>query len=78
MKTEQLEIRLPALTCQRPPALPRRRVSRARWWFGQMRRVVDDAIEWKAPPVICPEQTHSERAPVSSIGHRTFSAGKFD
>jgi hypothetical protein len=31
--------------------------SRAAWWFQQMRRTVDAAIEWKPAPLPRPEQT---------------------
>jgi len=55
MKKQQLEIRLTSPACHRSTArLAQRRVSRARWWFGQMRRVVDDAIA--PPPPRPPEQ----------------------
>jgi len=47
MKNQQLEIGLRSPTCRRPATLRQRRVARARWWFSQMRRVVDEAIEWK-------------------------------
>jgi len=55
MRTQQLEIRLTGPTCRRSTRrLTQRRASRARWWFGQMRRVVDDAV---APdPSLPPEQ----------------------
>jgi hypothetical protein len=33
----------------------RRRAQRAQWWFRQMRRVVDGAMEWQTPPAR-PEQ----------------------
>jgi hypothetical protein len=44
MKTEQLEILLANPPFRRGSARPRR-VPRARWWFTQMRRVVDEAME---------------------------------
>jgi hypothetical protein len=57
MRNQQLEITLPTTACRRPPVNYRqRRVSRARWWFSQMRRVVDDAIEWTPAPAGRPEQ----------------------
>jgi hypothetical protein len=32
-------------------ARPHSRAGRARWWFNQMREVVDNALEWRpAPP----------------------------
>jgi hypothetical protein len=49
MNKQQLEITLPTM-CRRPGNYRQRRVSRARWWFSQMRRVVDEAVEW-APAV---------------------------
>jgi hypothetical protein len=58
MNKQQLEITLPAVICRRPPAFRQRRVSRARWWFSQMRRVVDDAIEWAPAPATRPEQAN--------------------
>jgi hypothetical protein len=46
-----------AAACERP-AWRRRQMlrSRATWWFHQMRRVVDSAVEWPAPTPH-PEQT---------------------
>ncbi len=41
------------------PVNPRRRVgrrSRAQWWFQQMRRVVDHALDWQPTPTPRPEQ----------------------
>jgi hypothetical protein len=34
----------------------RSRTARARWWFQQMRRAVDSAIEWTPGPTPRPEQ----------------------
>jgi hypothetical protein len=53
---EQIE-----LGFQRPPHCPsanrrRRRLSRARWWFQRMRRVVDRALDWQQSPPPRPEQ----------------------
>ena len=53
---QQLEITLPTAACRRPGNYRQRRVSRARWWFNQMRRVVDEAIEWAPAPAARPEQ----------------------
>lgn len=33
-----------------------RRVSRAQWWFTQMRRAVDTALVWQPAPQVRPEQ----------------------
>jgi hypothetical protein len=43
--------------CERP-AWRRRQIlrSRAAWWFHQMRRAVDSAIEWRPAPAARPEQ----------------------
>jgi hypothetical protein len=56
MRNQQLEITLQTVTCRRPVSFRQRRVSRARWWFSQMRRVVDEAIEWTPAPADRPEQ----------------------
>jgi hypothetical protein len=57
MNKHQLEITLPTAPCRRPGNYRQRRVSRARWWFSQMRRVVDEAIAWTPAPAARPEQT---------------------
>jgi len=57
MKNQQLEIGLKSPACRRPATLRQRRVARARWWFSQMRRVVDEAIEWK------PASSQAEQPP---------------
>ena len=58
MNTEQLEITLPPRNRRRRAHSRPCRVSRARWWFSQMRRVVDDAMEWTPTPSARPEQIH--------------------
>ena len=59
MKTkQQLEIALESKnTCPRVYRSRARRV-RARWWFNQMRAVVDNATDWKAAPRPTGEQTY--------------------
>lgn len=55
MKKEQLELwqrRMPAYL-----NITRQRQSRARRWFQRMRHVVDQAMDWGAPPPPRPEQT---------------------
>ena len=44
--------------CERP-AWRRRQMlrSRAAWWFHQMRRAVDSAVDWRPTPPPRPEQT---------------------
>jgi len=55
MNNQQLEITLPSPACRRPMSYRQRRVSRARWWFSQMRRIVNEAVE--PAPLDPPEQT---------------------
>jgi len=58
MKTNQLEIVLPKpQDCTRRHARQQRQ-SRARWWFAQMRRVVDEAADWAPAPASRPQQTN--------------------
>lgn len=58
MNSQQLEISLTArYRRSRRPARPCR-VPRARWWFSQMRRVVDQAAEWTPAPNVQGEQIH--------------------
>ena len=42
-------------------ARPQRR-KRANWWFAQMRRVVEAAMEWRPAPDARPEQVYLEMA----------------
>ena len=58
MNTEQLEITLPSRNRRRRSHSRPCRVSRARWWFSQMRRVVDNAIDWTPAPTVQSEQIH--------------------
>ena len=54
---EQLEL---VLDGAKQAASPRRRegrMTRAAWWFGQMRRLVGAAVDWEAAPGPRPEQT---------------------
>jgi hypothetical protein len=48
--------------------LPRssRRISRAQWWFDQMRRVVRAATDWAPAPSPRPEQTFLMLTPSDS------------
>ena len=61
MNTEQMEIGFDA-------SLPRssrrgvRRHQRARWWFGRMREVVNQALDWTSAPPARPQQTYLELA----------------
>lgn len=58
VNTQQLEISLTTRYRRgRRPARPCR-VPRARWWFSQMRRVVDQAAEWTPATNVQSEQIH--------------------
>jgi hypothetical protein len=45
------------------PHIRRARLSRAQWWFAQMRAVVDRALDWKPAPRARPEQVHLTLVP---------------
>jgi hypothetical protein len=55
----QMELTLTNATpaCRRAPRRQRRLPS-AGWWFEQMRKAVDEAIEWPTTPPARAEQTH--------------------
>jgi hypothetical protein len=53
----QMELTLPAKARLGRQARQSRR-QRAQWWFGQMRRVVDAAMEWSPVPAARPEQVY--------------------
>lgn len=52
----QMELSLEQCNATNRPSAPRRRIPGARWWFLQMHRVVDQAMDWSAPQAR-PEQT---------------------
>ena len=55
---EQIELSFDA-TCHFHPAIRRqRRQGRARWWFQQMRTVVDRAFDWHPAPPARPVQIY--------------------
>ena len=62
--TEQKQMELGLAGANRCPRVARRerRLNRANWWFDQMRQVVDQAMDWPAPPRFQPEQTWLEQA----------------
>jgi hypothetical protein len=56
MKTQQIEMSFDgAAGCLRFNRSQGRRV-RAKWWFSQMRQVVDRAFDWHSAPAPPPEQ----------------------
>ena len=58
MTNQQIEIMLTVPRSRRRAPTRQRRAARARWWFSQMRRVVDEAMEWQPVGCIRPEQIH--------------------
>jgi len=65
MNNTQLEFGLVAHAPSLAAPAPRRRQSRATWWFSQMRQVVDTAIDWSTEVAPRPGQivlpgTHRE------------------
>ncbi len=53
----QLEMSFGKTRYGRSAARRQRRLSRAQWWVGRMREVVDRAMDWQPAPVVPPEQT---------------------
>ena len=56
MNVAQLEFSLSNTAHSIPAAGPRRRLSRAQWWFQRMRQVVERARDWQPAPTPRPEQ----------------------
>ena len=48
----------------------RNRRARAAWWFGQMRDVVNRALDWQPTPEPPPEQIWLDRAPRSPLSSK--------
>jgi hypothetical protein len=57
MNKQQLELGFDGTVVPAPARRPDRPVLGVAWWFGQMRRVVDAAVEWRPTPPARPEQT---------------------
>jgi hypothetical protein len=53
----QMELGLASTRGCHPVSRRQRHLSRARWWFERMRRVVDRAVDWPPAPPARPEQT---------------------
>jgi len=59
MKTnEQMELGIGKTRTCTSAKRPQRRLSRANWWFQQMREVVDKAVDWQPAPPARPEQIY--------------------
>jgi hypothetical protein len=61
-----MELSLDAKTLRAARQGRRQRRQRAQWWFGQMRRVVDAALEWRPAPPARPAQVYFALAAKSS------------
>jgi hypothetical protein len=62
MNKQQLELVFDDSANFRPLLRPSSRRQRARWWFQQMHRVVDAALDWRPTPPARPEQGHLKLA----------------
>jgi hypothetical protein len=59
MYSNQMELGLNSRTTRRRSLVRRQtRIQRAQYWFGQMRRAVDNAIDWSKPAQARPEQVY--------------------
>ena len=56
MMNQQMELGLDKARICRSSNRPRRRLTRANWWFARMREVVDKAMDWQPAPPARPEQ----------------------
>jgi len=56
MNTNQMQLGLKAKQLRATARQKQQRQQRAQWWFAQMRRVVDTALEWKPSESGRPEQ----------------------
>jgi hypothetical protein len=52
MTDSQLELGLKASVTANGSVAPHRRVARARWWFGRMRQIVEEAVRGEHEEVI--------------------------
>ena len=57
MNNEQMELGFNGLKIANGTGRRERRISRATWWFTQMRTLVEQATDWKPAPEPRPEQT---------------------
>ncbi|MGA2748500.1 MAG: hypothetical protein ABSG59_06970 [Verrucomicrobiota bacterium] len=62
-RIDQMELRLNAKAAHRTRQAGQKRRQRAQWWFGQMRRVVNAAMEWRPCPPPKPEQVYLGLSP---------------
>ena len=57
MTNAQMELGFGTEPPVRPASRRQLRLERAAWWFGQMRRAVDRAMDWRPTPAGPPQQT---------------------
>ena len=55
---EQMELVLAKSKACNSVRRTQKRMSRANWWFQQMREVVDKAVDWQPAPPARPEQIY--------------------
>ena len=55
---EQMELVLGKANVCNSAKRPQRRMSRANWWFQQMREVVDKAVDWQPSRPARPQQIY--------------------
>jgi len=58
MQRQQLEFGLRSSIVVPSPSLLQHRRQRARWWFQQMRQMVDEAYDWRPAPQVQSPQAH--------------------
>ena len=47
MPNGQLQLGFESLSCSRPLRSRARQLNRAHWWFGRMRQVVEQPLDWQ-------------------------------
>jgi len=57
---QQLELGLGETQPRLAQPPPLGRMARAHWWFAEMHRVVDAALDWQPLPPAPPEQRHMD------------------
>jgi len=68
IKRNQMELGFDGSPRVRPTMRRQRRLTRARWWFQQMRTVVNQAIDWSSAPPARPEQVYMQLRPARTTG----------
>ncbi|MEO6183860.1 MAG: hypothetical protein ABIP71_12310 [Verrucomicrobiota bacterium] len=63
MNKEQMELGLNGAAICGVTKKNQSRLNRAQWWFKQMRRAVDCALDWEPSPKARHEQVHMKLSP---------------